>query len=84
MTANAADFGSAALSAFVRAAGLLALAIGAALAFVFAFFAALVVGVMIAILPDCRSAVGRKIARAVEAQLRVNQFAGRIVCGKKD
>lgn len=48
MTANAADFGSAALSAFVRAAGLLALAIGTALAFVFAFFAALVVGVMIA------------------------------------
>jgi len=48
MTANAADFGSAAVSAFVRAAGLLALAIGAALAFVFAFFAALVVGVMIA------------------------------------
>jgi hypothetical protein len=48
MTANAADFGSAALSAFVRAAGLVVLAIGAALAFVFAFFAALVVGVMIA------------------------------------
>lgn len=48
MTANAADFGSAALSAFARAAGLLALAIGAALAFVFAFAAALVVGVMIA------------------------------------
>lgn len=48
MTANAADFGSAALSAFARAAGLLALAVGAALAFVFAFAAALVVGVMIA------------------------------------
>lgn len=48
MTANAADFGSAALSAFARAAGLLALAIGAALAFVFAFAAAVVVGVMIA------------------------------------
>ena len=48
MTANAADFGSAALSAFARAAGLVALAIGAALAFVFAFAAALVVGVMIA------------------------------------
>jgi hypothetical protein len=48
MTANAADFGSAALNAFLRAAGLLALAIGAALAFVFAFFAALVVGLMIA------------------------------------
>jgi hypothetical protein len=40
MTANAADFGSAALNAFARAAGLLALAIGAALA--------VVVGVMIA------------------------------------
>jgi hypothetical protein len=48
MTANAADFGSSALSAFARAAGLVALAIGAALAFVFAFAAALVVGVMIA------------------------------------
>lgn len=48
MTANAADFGSAALSALMRAAGLVALAIGAALAFVFAFAAALVVGVMIA------------------------------------
>ncbi len=48
MNANAADFGSTALSAFGRAAGLLALAVGAALAFVFAFAAALVVGVMIA------------------------------------
>jgi hypothetical protein len=48
MTANAADFGSSALSAFARAAGLVALAIGTALAFVFAFAAALVVGVMIA------------------------------------
>ena len=48
MNANAADFGSAALSAFARAAGLLVLAVGAALAFVFAFAAALVVGVMIA------------------------------------
>jgi hypothetical protein len=48
MTANSADFGSAALGAFLRAAGLVALAIGAALAFVFAFAAALVVGVMIA------------------------------------
>jgi hypothetical protein len=48
MTANAADFGSAALSAFARAAGVLVLAVGAALAFVFAFAAALVVGVMIA------------------------------------
>ncbi|MEZ5994840.1 MAG: hypothetical protein R3C25_03725 [Hyphomonadaceae bacterium] len=48
MTANAADFGSALLGAFMRAAGLVALAIGAALALVFAFAAALVVGVMIA------------------------------------
>lgn len=48
MNANAADFGSTALSAFARAAGLLVLAVGAALAFVFAFAAALVVGVMIA------------------------------------
>ncbi len=48
MTANAADFGSTALNAFARAAGLLALAVGAALAFVFAFAAVVVVGVMIA------------------------------------
>jgi hypothetical protein len=48
MTANAADFGSSALSAFLRAVGLVALAVGAALALVFAFFAALVVGLMIA------------------------------------
>ncbi len=48
MTANAADFGSAALSAFLRAAGLVVLAIGAALALVFAFAAAMVVGLMIA------------------------------------
>lgn len=48
MTANAADFGSAALNAFLRAAGLVALAIGAALAFVFAFAAALIVGAMVA------------------------------------
>jgi hypothetical protein len=47
MTA-AADFGSAALSAFLRAAGLVALTIGVALALVFAFAAALVVGLMIA------------------------------------
>ena len=43
-----ADFGSTALSTFGRAAGLLALAIGSALALVFAFAAALVVGLMIA------------------------------------
>ena len=48
MTANAADFGSAALSAFLRAAGLVVLAIGAALALVFAFAAAMVIGLMIA------------------------------------
>ncbi|MGD9981009.1 MAG: hypothetical protein AB7H66_07210 [Hyphomonadaceae bacterium] len=48
MTANAADFGSAALAAFARAAGLVALAIGAVLAFIFAFAAALIVAVMIA------------------------------------
>jgi hypothetical protein len=42
-----ADFGSSALSAFGRAAGLVALAVGAALALVFAFAAALVVGVMV-------------------------------------
>jgi hypothetical protein len=48
MTANAADFGSAALSSLLRAVGLVALAIGAALALIFAFFAAMVVGLMIA------------------------------------
>ncbi len=42
-----ADLGSTALSAFARAAGLLALAVGAALALVLALGAALVVGVMI-------------------------------------
>lgn len=48
MTVNAADPGSTAFSAFARAAGLVALALGAALALVFAFAAAVVVGVMIA------------------------------------
>ena len=52
MTANAAEswsvLGSNALSAFLRAAGLLVLAIGAGLALVFAFAAAMVVGLMIA------------------------------------
>jgi len=48
MTANAADFGSATLSALMRAAGLMVLAIGATLALVFAFAAAAVVGVMVA------------------------------------
>lgn len=42
-----ADFGSTAFSGFARAAGLLALAVGVALALVFAFAAALVVGLMI-------------------------------------
>lgn len=48
MTANTADFGSNAIGALLRALGLMGLAIGAALAFIFAFAAALVVGVMIA------------------------------------
>jgi hypothetical protein len=48
MTANTADLGSSALSAFLRAAGLVALAVGAALALVFAFAAAVVVGLMVA------------------------------------
>ena len=42
-----ADFGSTALGAFARAVGLIALAVGAALALVFAFAAAVVVGLMI-------------------------------------
>lgn len=42
-----ADFGSTALSAFGRAVALAALAVGAALALVFAFAAAMVVGLMI-------------------------------------
>jgi hypothetical protein len=48
MTANAAEFGSSALAAFARAAGLAALALGAVLALMFAFAAALIVGLMIA------------------------------------
>ena len=48
MTANAADFGSAAIGAFLRALGLVALAIGAGLALIFAFAAAVVVSLMIA------------------------------------
>ena len=47
MTANAADFGSQAVSALLRAVGLVALAIGAAFAFIFAFAAALIVAVMV-------------------------------------
>ncbi|MBN8607859.1 MAG: hypothetical protein J0L81_13160 [Caulobacterales bacterium] len=43
-----ADFGSSTLTALFRAAGLTVLAVGAVLAFVFAFFAALVVGLMVA------------------------------------
>jgi len=48
MNATAPEFGTNALGALLRATGLLVLALGAALAFVFAFFAALVVGLMIA------------------------------------
>jgi hypothetical protein len=48
MTANAADFGSAALTAFLRATGLVVLAVGVTLALVFAFAAAMVIGLMIA------------------------------------
>ena len=48
MTANTADFGSTALNAFARAAGLVVLAVGAGLALIFAFAAAVVVGLMIA------------------------------------
>lgn len=48
MTANAADWGSNALNAFLRVAGLVILVVGAALALVFAFAAAMVVGLMIA------------------------------------
>ncbi len=47
MTANAADFPSAALGALLRALGLVALAVGAALALAFAFAAALVVFTMV-------------------------------------
>jgi hypothetical protein len=47
MTANAADFGSAALSALLRALGVAALIVGAGLALVFAFAAALVVGLLV-------------------------------------
>lgn len=47
MTANTADFGSTALSALLRALGLVVLAIGAALAFFFAFAAAVIVALMV-------------------------------------
>ncbi len=47
MTANTADFGSNALTALLRALGLVALAIGAALAFFFAFAAAIIVALMV-------------------------------------
>jgi hypothetical protein len=46
MTATA-DFGTSALNAFARAAGLLLLAVGALFAFAFAFAAIIVVGIMI-------------------------------------
>ncbi len=49
MTANAADFPSAALGALLRALGVVALAVGAALALFFAFAAALVVFTMVAL-----------------------------------
>lgn len=45
---STADFGSSALHGFARALGLVALSVGVALALVFAFAAALVVGLMIA------------------------------------
>lgn len=48
MTANAADFGSTAFGAVLRALGLAALALGAVMALVFAFAAALVVSTMVA------------------------------------
>lgn len=48
MTANAADFGSTAFSTVLRALGLAMLTLGAVLALVFAFAAALVVSVMVA------------------------------------
>lgn len=46
MTATA-EFNSSLLAAFARAAGLVLLAVGAILAFMFAFVAALVIGVVI-------------------------------------
>jgi hypothetical protein len=67
MTANATDFGSAALNAFLRAAGLVALAIGTALALVFAFAAALVVGLMIAGAALAMSLWPRRAAPATSA-----------------
>lgn len=47
MTANTADFGSNALSALLRALGFVVLTIGAALAFFFAFAAAVIVALMV-------------------------------------
>ncbi len=48
MTASVADFGSTAINAFIRACGAALLAIGAALALMFAFVAAAIVGVLVA------------------------------------
>lgn len=48
MTANTVDVGSSALSALLRAAGLVIVAIGAAFAFMFAFAAAVIVALMVA------------------------------------
>lgn len=71
MTAKAADFGSTALAALLRALGVLGLAIGAALALMFAFAAAIVVGVMVAgaalvlrLWPRAKPAAGADILEA--------------------
>jgi len=64
VTANAADFGSAALNALLRAVGLIALAVGAALALMFAFAAAVVVSLMIAGAAVAMSLRPRRAAKA--------------------
>ncbi len=71
MAANTVDLGSSTLSAFLRAAGLVILGLGAALAFVFAFAAAVIVGAMVAgaalvmrFWPKRRAAAGPEVLEA--------------------
>lgn len=68
MTA-AVDLGTATLSTFARVAGLLLLAIGSVLAFVFAFAAMLVVGVMILGAAIAMRLMPRRAAAAAESRV---------------
>ena len=78
MTATA-DCGASALNAFARAAGLLLLAFGAALAFVFAFAAMVVVGLMILGAAIAIRLMPRRAAGAPEVLDARNTPAGWVV-----